>query len=122
MFVTALMKALSLWSMMLQVESSDCVLIKLEGEILFVAYGLGDQILPEEIGVEREQLVEEMVILMNMVLSLMYSWSFDTSLARGQKSGRPDAMFISEMGRRNDEELGSGRNASIICSFDSESD
>ncbi len=59
---------------------------------------------------------------MNIVLSFIYSCSADINLPNGQNTGKPEAIFISDIGRRKDEELGSGLNASYIFSFDSERD
>lgn len=51
-----------------------------------------------------------------MVSSLKYGL-FPASLASGQKSGQPLAMFISLTGRWKEVEVMSGRKASIMCSL-----
>lgn len=54
--------------------------------------------------------------LMKMVSSRMYEF-LPSSLDNGQKSGQPLAMFISLTGLWNEEEVMSGRNASMMCSL-----
>ncbi len=60
--------------------------------------------------------VRSTMALMKMVSSLRYGL-LPASLASGQKSGQPLAMFISLIGRWKEVEVTSGRKASIMCSL-----
>lgn len=60
--------------------------------------------------------VRSTMALINIVSSRRYGL-FPASLANGQKSGQPLAMFISLIGRWNEVEVTSGRKASMMCSL-----
>lgn len=60
--------------------------------------------------------VRSTIALMKMVSSRMYEF-LPSSLDRGQKRGHPLAMFISLTGLWKEEEVTSGRKASMMCSL-----